>query len=208
MNTAKLLERNAAWAESRTKDDGDYFADMAKGQSPDLLYIGCSDSRVTAEEMMGAGPGEIFVHRNVANVVPNADMNVLSVIEYAVGHLHVKDVVVCGHYECGGVKAGMGNQDLEVLNPWLRNIRDVARLHADELAAIGDEERRYRRLVELNAEEQAVNVIKTEVVQKAMKAGEVKVHAWVFDIATGRIKDLGVDFDRRLEELSGVFGTV
>ena len=208
MNTANILEKNAVWAKSITDKQGDYFTELAKGQSPDLLYIGCSDSRVTAEEMMGAGPGDVFVHRNVANVVPNADMNVLSVVEYAVGHLHVKDIVVCGHYGCGGVKAGMGNADMGVLNPWLRNIRDVYRLHAAELDAIQDEDQRYRRLVELNAYEQAANVLKTEVVQKAVKAGKTKVHAWVFDLATGKINDLGIDFDQEMKDKAQVYGTI
>jgi carbonic anhydrase len=159
-----------------------------------MMYIGCSDSRVTAEDLMGLGPGEVFVHRNIANMVISIDLNVMSVINYAVEHLKVKHVVVCGHYACGGVKAAMQSADLGILNPWLRNIRDVYRLHRDELNAIGDEEKRYDRLVQLNVQEQCVNLIKTAAVQKAHRDRGLTVHGWVFDVHSGKLIDLKIDF--------------
>lgn len=169
MELKKIFENNQAWVQSKLNIDNQYFENLSKGQSPEILYIGCSDSRVTAEDMMGATPGDVFVHRNIANMVPNTDLNVMSVIDYAVTHLKVKHVVVCGHYFCGGVKAAMESSDLGVLNPWLRNIRDVYRIHKNELNAIEDEDARYKRLVELNVQEQCINVIKTAQVQKATK---------------------------------------
>ncbi|MEQ8423428.1 MAG: carbonic anhydrase, partial [Cyclobacteriaceae bacterium] len=146
----EIFENNKKWIAEKKASDKEFFEKLSQGQNPDFLYIGCSDSRATAEELMGAKPGEVFVHRNIANVISNVDLNVMSVINYAVAHLKVKHVVVCGHYFCGGVKAAMQAQDLGILNPWLRNIRDVYRLHKTELNAIADEEKRYMRLVELN----------------------------------------------------------
>src|SRR4051812_11167368 len=148
----KIFESNKKWVEERTRTDADFFEHLAKGQNPEILYIGCSDSRVTAEEMTGVSPGQMFVHRNIANLVPNNDNSSAAVIEYAVDHLQVKYVVVCGHYNCGGIKAAMKPEDLGVLNPWLRNVRDVYRLHKDTLDAITDQEQRYKKLVELNVE--------------------------------------------------------
>lgn len=165
---------------TKTATDKDYFVNLAKDQRPDYLYIGCSDSRVTAEDLMGVNPGEVFVHRNVANLVNSVDLNVMSVINYAVRHLHVKHIIVCGHYNCGGVKAAMQPKDLGILNSWLRNIRDVYRLHQTELDAINQEGDRYNRLVELNVQEQAVNIIKTAAVQTSyVEKGYPLVHGWV-----------------------------
>ena len=191
---ANIFERNREWIKERLAESADYFDKLAAGQEPQILYIGCSDSRVTAEELMGLRPGEVFVHRNIANMVPNADLNVMSVIEYAVTHLEVQHVIVCGHYGCGGVKAAMQSADLGLLNPWLRNIRDVYRLHKRELGAIADDDQRYERLVELNVQEQATNVLKTACVQRAVRLRGLTVHGWVFDLASGEIRDLGIDF--------------
>src|SRR5690606_10953227 len=184
----------------------DYFSLLAQGQKPEILYIGCSDSRATAEELMGAAPGEVFVHRNIANLVGSADLNALSVVEYAIGALHVKRVVVCGHYGCGGVKAAMEAKDLGLINPWLRQIRDVYRLHRAELDAITDLAARYRRLVELNVEEQCINVIKTAILQKSwLRNGTPTVHGWVFDMHTGELVDLHFDFPGKLEEIREIY---
>jgi len=205
MNFDKIFENNKNWVSDKLGQDGDYFTNLAKGQNPDILYIGCSDSRVTAEEMMGAQPGDLFVHRNIANVVSNTDINAMSVINYAVDHLHVKHVVVCGHYGCGGVLAAKQAQDLGILNPWLRNIRDVYRLHIKELNAIEDETKKYDRLVELNVQEQCVNVLKTAEVQLAYEAGKLTVHGWVLDIRTGLIIDLQIDFDQVMDNIREIY---
>ena len=161
---------------------------------------------MSAEDLMGTEPGEVFVHRNVANVVSNIDLNVMSVIDYAVGTLEVKHIVVCGHYFCGGVKAAMQAKDLGLLNPWLRNIRDVYRLHKDELNAIQDEDLKYNRLVELNVEEQCINVIKTAVVQKTyLSGGFPTVHGWVFDVQSGELIDLKINFNEKLHEIQEIY---
>lgn len=202
----RIFANNRKWVASKLDIDPKYFETLAKGQSPEVLYIGCSDSRVTAEELMGAQPGDLFVHRNIANIVGPTDLSALSVIEFAVAHLHVKQVVVCGHYECGGVRAAMQPRDLGILNPWLRNVRDVYRTHLDELDDIKDEQARYRRLVELNVEEQCVNVLKTAVVQRAfLKDGFPSVHGCVFDIHTGELVDLKIDFNAKLERIRDVY---
>src|SRR5690606_10107254 len=167
MDIRKVFSNNEEWIAEKLALDADYFKKLSAGQSPEILYIGCSDSRVTAEDIMGIQPGEAFVHRNIANLVNSVDLNVMSVLNYAVRHLKVNHVVVCGHYNCGGVKAAMQPADLGILNPWLRNIRDVYRLHRDELNGIPDEEKRYDRLVELNVQEQCVNLIKTAAIQEA-----------------------------------------
>src|SRR5690606_24681228 len=161
-----IFENNKQWIQDKLDVDPDYFKSLGKGQNPDVLYIGCSDSRVSSEELMGAKPGEVFVHRNIANMVISIDLNVMSVVNYAIDSLQVKHIIVCGHYACGGVKAAMQPVDLGILNPWLRNIRDVYRLHKDELDLISNEEKKYDRLVELNVEEQCINLIKTAAVQK------------------------------------------
>lgn len=205
MKLNQILEKNKAWVKEKLSTDADYFKNLSKGQSPEILYIGCSDSRVTAEELMGVGPGDAFVHRNIANMVPNTDLNSMSVIEYAVSHLKVKHVVVCGHYFCGGVKAAMESTDLGILNPWLRNIRDVYRTHKKELNAISDEEARYKRLVELNVQEQCINIIKTAPVQKANNERDIFVHGWVFDIHSGNLIDLKIDFDKILADIMEIY---
>lgn len=205
MKLDKLFENNENWIKNKMSTDPKFFDALAKGQNPDLLFIGCSDSRVAAEELMGLGPGDVFVHRNIANMVISIDLNVMSVVNYAVDHLKVKQVVVCGHYACGGVKAAMQSADLGILNPWLRNIRDVYRIHQEELNAIPDEEKRYDRLVELNVQEQCVNLIKTAAVQKANRDRGLEVHGWVFDVRTGRLIDLKIDFDKYLNNIMVIY---
>lgn len=205
-NYKRLIENNRNWIEKMISEDANFFTKLNEGQNPEYLYIGCSDSRVTAEEMVGAGPGEMFVHRNVANLVVNTDLNVMSVIEYAVVHLKVKHIIICGHYNCGGVKAAMQPQDLGLLNPWLRNIRDVYRLHVDELDAIKDEKSRYNRLVELNVREQAINVIKIAAVQREYNARKLPtVHGWVFNLADGKVLDQKIDFEKELRKIQKIY---
>ena len=185
----KLLLENKAWAKEKITDDPDYFKHLADIQRPDFLWIGCSDSRVPANEITGTQPGEIFVHRNIANMVVNTDTNLLSVLEYAVVHLKVRHVIVCGHYGCGGVKASMSNHDFkQVLNMWLRNIKDVYRLHRTELDAIADENLRADRLCELNVKEQVMNLAKTSIIQRAW-AHEQRphLHGWVYGLKDGII---------------------
>ncbi|GFZ89157.1 carbonic anhydrase [Aquaticitalea lipolytica] len=205
MNLDRVFENNEVWIKEKLSTNPKYFDELGEGQSPELLFIGCSDSRVTAEELMGLGPGEAFVHRNIANMVSGTDLNVMSVVEYAVVHLKVNHVVVCGHYACGGVKAAMQSADLGILNPWLRNIRDVYRLHKNKLNAIVSEEDRYDRFVELNVQEQCVNLIKTAAVQKAVRERGLKVHGWVFDIHTGKLVDLKIDFEAILENIREIY---
>ncbi|KQT15534.1 carbonate dehydratase [Chryseobacterium sp. Leaf404] len=201
-----IFENNRKWVESKLGDNPDFFRELASGQTPEYLYIGCSDSRATAEELMGAKPGEVFVHRNIANVVNALDMSAASVVEYAVSHLKVKHIIVCGHYNCGGVKAAMTPQDLGILNPWLRNIRDVYRIHQAELDGIEDAEKRYDRLVELNVLEQCINVIKMACVQERYIAEEYPVvHGWVFDMRTGNIIDLEIDFEKELKDIQKIY---
>src|SRR5690554_453485 len=205
MNIPEIFENNRAWVTKKLNVDPNYFKNLSQGQKPEVLYIGCSDSRVTAEELMGVAPGDAFVHRNIANMVPNTDLSSMSVIDYAVTHLEVKMIVVCGHYYCGGVKAAMQPADLGLLNPWLRNIRDVYRIHEKELNAIDRKSTRYKRLVELNVQEQCINVIKTAAVQKASKVREIAVHGWVFDIHSGKLIDLNIDFDSILKEIKEIY---
>jgi len=205
MKIEDVFKNNKKWIESKLSIDKDYFNKLAQGQSPEFLYIGCSDSRVTAEDLMGVQPGEVFIHRNVANLVNNVDLNVMSVINYSVRHLKVNHIVVCGHYYCGGVKAAMQAKDLGILNPWLRNIRDVYRLHKDELNAIPNEDERYKRLVELNVQEQCVNLIKTAAVQQAHKERGLLVHGWVFDVHNGQLIDLKIDFPSILANIMEIY---
>lgn len=205
MDIKQIFKNNEEWVNEKLATDSNYFNDLSTGQTPEILYIGCSDSRVTAEEIIGAKPGEAFIHRNIANMVPNTDLSSMSVINYAVVHLQVKHIVVCGHYYCGGVKAAMQSADLGILNPWLRGIRDVYRIHKNELDAIIDEEKKYKRLVELNVQEQCVNVIKTADVQKAYNSRGITVHGWVFDINTGKLIDLDIDFDKILANIMEVY---
>jgi len=205
MNVEEVFKNNEKWIAEKLAINPDYFTELSKGQSPEFLYIGCSDSRVTAEDLMGIQPGQAFVHRNVANLVNNVDLNVMTVLNYAVRHLKVNHIVVCGHYNCGGVKAAMQPADLGILNPWLRNIRDVYRIHKDELNAIEDESLRYNRLVELNVQEQCVNLLKTAAVQEAIVNRGLTVHGWVFDIHTGRLIDLKIDFERILKDIKEIY---
>jgi len=202
----QVFENNRRWVAQMNQTHEGFFDELAKGQSPDFLYIGCADSRVPAAKVMGLEPGEVFVHRNVANLVVNTDLNVHSVIDYAVSHLHVDHIVVCGHYGCGGVKAAMGSDDLGLLNPWLREVRDVYRLHREELGAIEDEDARYKRLVELNVQEQCIRVLKTACVQKQyLERKRPTVHGWVFDLHDGLIKDLEISFDDILEGINEIY---
>jgi carbonic anhydrase len=186
----KLLLENKAWATEQVQNDPGYFERLAHLQTPEFLWIGCSDSRVPADKITGTQPGEIFVHRNIANLVIHTDVNLLSVLEYAVVHLKVKHVIVCGHYGCGGVKAAMGNHDFkQVLNMWLRNIKDVYRLYSAELDAIQDETERTNRLVELNVKEQVLHLAKTSIIQRAWKHDNApQLHGWVYGLGDGIIK--------------------
>lgn len=205
MNVGQVFQNNQRWVSEKLNINKDFFKELAKGQTPEFLYIGCSDSRVTAEDMMGAKPGDVFVHRNIANVVSNLDLSSISVINYAVKFLKVNHIVVCGHYNCGGVKAAMETRDLGILNPWLRNIRDVYRMHRGELNAIKDEEAKYKRLVELNVREQCVNVLKAAEVQLAVSERDLKVHGWVFDIGTGKLIDLKINIDNILFGVTEIY---
>jgi len=188
----KLLLENKAWAAEVKADDPEYFTRLAHIQTPQFLWIGCSDSRVPADKITGTQPGEIFVHRNIANMVVHTDVNLLSVLDYAVGHLKVKHVIVCGHYGCGGVKAAMTNHDYKyVLNMWLRNIKDVYRLYSDELEAISDTEQRADRLTELNVKEQVMHLAKTSIIQRAWKQEQrPHLHGWVYGLKDGLIKQV------------------
>jgi len=201
----EVFSNNEKWIQDKLNLDPEYFEKLSKGQNPEFLYIGCSDSRVTAEDMMGLKPGEAFVHRNIANLVNNVDLSVMSVLNYAVRHLKVNHVVVCGHYNCGGVKAAMQPADMGILNPWLRSIRDVYRLHRIELNAIEDLDSRYDRLVELNVQEQCVNLIKTAAVQEAYRERGLVVHGWVLDIRNGKLTDLKIDFEKELGSIIEIY---
>jgi len=185
----KLLLENKAWASEKIEDDADFFKRLSLLQTPEFLWIGCSDSRVPANEITGTQPGEIFVHRNIANMVVHTDVNLLSVLDYAVNHLKVKHVIVCGHYGCGGVKAAMTNHDYKaVLNMWLRNIKDVYRHNREELNDIADEERKFDRLVELNVREQVFHLAQTAIIQKAWKnENRPHLHGWVYGLKDGLI---------------------
>jgi carbonic anhydrase len=185
----KLLLENKAWAGERVETDPEYFERLAKIQQPEFLWIGCSDSRVPANEITGTQPGEIFVHRNIANMVVHTDLNLLAVLDYAVQHLKVKHVIVCGHYGCGGVKAAMSHHNMGIINKWLRNIKDVYRYHERELLNIQDEDQRVNRLVELNVQEQVLNLAKTSIVQKAWKSeNRPHLHGWVYGLSNGLLK--------------------
>jgi len=200
-----IFNNNREWIAEKLSKDSEYFKKLAGEQTPEILYIGCSDSRVTTGDLMGIEPGDMFVHRNIANMVSNTDLSAMSVINYAISYLKVKHVVICGHYNCGGVKAAMQAKDMGILNPWLRNIRDVYRLHKDELNAIDDEEQKYNRLVELNVQEQCVNLIKTAEVQQALRHGQITIHGWVFDIHTGHIIDMKINFNRILKDIMEIY---
>lgn len=208
MDIEQIFENNRNWIVKQLKIDNEYFEKLSDGQSPEFLYIGCSDSRVSAEELMGIEPGKVFVHRNIANMVPNTDLNSMSVINYAVVHLKVNHIVVCGHYGCGGVHAAMQQSDLGILNPWLRNIRDVYRIHQKTLDKITNEEEKYKKLVELNVQEQCINVIKTAEVQKANRERDLKVYGWIFDIHSGKLIDLNINFTEILKDITTIYKIV
>ncbi|MBK6343745.1 MAG: carbonate dehydratase [Flavobacteriales bacterium] len=187
----KLLLNNKAWAENTVSQDPDFFHRLEKIQRPEFLWIGCSDSRVPANEITGTNPGEIFVHRNIANMVVHTDLNLLSVLQYAVEYLKVKHVIVCGHYGCGGVQAAMTNQSLGLINKWLRNIKDVYRLHKDEVDAQPTEQDRLDRMVELNVQEQVFDLMKTSIIQKAWKdRGGPHLHGWAYRLSDGIVKPI------------------
>ena len=187
----KLLLENKAWAAEKIADDADFFNRLANIQSPEYLWIGCSDSRVPANEITGTQPGEIFVHRNIANMVVHTDLNLLSVLQYAVEVLKVKHVIVCGHYGCGGVKAAMTHQSLGIINKWLRNIKDVYRIHSAEIDKISDEEGKINKMVELNVQEQVLNLAKTSIIQKAWKHENAPhLHGWVYGLHNGIINPI------------------
>src|SRR5258706_5063265 len=192
----RLLTNNRLWAAGVRSREPDYFTKLSQIQVPEFLWIGCSDSRVPANQITGLAPGEVFVHRNVANIVVHADLNCLSVLQYAVDVLKVKHVIVCGHYGCGGMKAAHDNIKLGLIDNWLRHVQDVGQKHRDALAAIQGRERRIARLCELNVIEQAVNVAQTTVVQDAWARGqELTVHGWAYDLNDGVIRDLKMSMD-------------
>jgi len=201
----KMLENNKKWVASKLEKDPDYFLKLSKGQQPPVLWIGCSDSRVPANEIIGAEPGEVFVHRNIANMVVHSDMNLLSVLDYAVNVLKVRHIIVCGHYGCGGVQAAMTNKHIGLIDNWIRHIKDVYRFHSSELNSIVDETERFNRFVELNVVEQVLDLAKTSIVQGAWENNQdLHVHGWVYDVADGIINDLGISI-KNDETLSDVY---
>ncbi len=201
-----IFERNKEWVEKCKALDKSYFEKLSLGQNPDYLYIGCSDSRVSVEELMGVKPGELFVHRNIGNIVVNTDSNVNAVVQYAVEHLKVKHIIICGHYECGGIKAAMHPEDMGQLNGWLQTIRDVYHIHRKELNAIESLSERYDRLVELNVREQCINIMKIDHVQRSWTEREYPhVHGWIFDVRTGELKDLGLNTRELFNEVEDIY---
>jgi carbonic anhydrase len=202
----QIFEGNHAWITDKLEKDPDYFEKLSKGQHPEFLYIGCSDSRVTAEDLMGAEPGEIFIHRNIANLVIPTDNNINAVIQYAVEYLKVKHIIVCGHYECGGVKAALQPSDMGQLNSWLQTLRDVYRIHRAELESISDDKKRFDRLVELNVQEQCINIIKIDHVQKMWyKTGFPTIHGWVFNVRNGKLIDLKLNMLQVFGEIRSIY---
>lgn len=201
----KLLDNNKKWVDDKLSQDPEFFKKLSSGQKPPVLWIGCADSRVPANEIIGAQPGEVFVHRNIANMVVHSDMNMLSVLDYAVNVLQVKHVIVCGHYGCGGVQTAMTNKHVGLIDNWIRHIKDVYRFHQDELNAIADEKQRFDRFVELNVVEQVLDLAKTSIVQGAWERGQdIHVHGWVYDISDGLINDLDITI-RDNTSLSAVY---
>jgi carbonic anhydrase len=187
----KLLDNNKHWAEAVVKDDPEFFSRLSNVQKPEFLWIGCSDSRVPADRITGTQPGEIFVHRNIANMVIHTDMNLLAVLEYAVDHLEVNHIIVCGHYGCGGVKAAMSRHNFDLINKWIRNIKDVYRMHRDTIDYQTKADERLNKLIELNVEEQVMNLAKTSIVQKSWKSKKKpEIHGWVYSLEDGLIKEI------------------
>ena len=206
MNFNRIFENNKKWVAEKLYNDPEYFTHLAKGQSPEYLYIGCSDSRVTAEDLMGVQPGEVFIHRNIANLVVGTDTNINAVVQYAVEHLKIKHIIVCGHYECGGVKAALNPSDMGQLNSWLQTLRDVYRYHQAELDAIQDQTQRFDRLVELNVQEQCVNIIKIDHVQRMWyKTGFPTIHGWVFNVRNGELIDLKLNMGSIFKEFRQIY---
>lgn len=200
-----LLEGNRQWVKEMLEKNPNFFKSLVEQQTPEVLWIGCSDSRVPANEITRTQPGDIFVHRNIANMVVHSDMNMLSVLDYSVNILKVKHVIVCGHYGCGGVKAAMGNGQNGLVDNWLRHIKDVYRVYSDELGAIKDEEERVKRFVELNVIEQVFNVSKTSIIQNNWKDRNYPIiHGWVYSLETGIIKDLNVSIQNQ-QDLPPIF---
>lgn len=200
-----LFENNASWVESKKEKDPEYFLKTARDQLPNYLWIGCSDSRVPANEIIGLEPGEVFVHRNVANLFPHTDFNCLSVLEFAIDMLKIEHVIVCGHYNCGGVKAAMTDHQLGLVDNWLRNIRDVYAANKQELEQMVDEGNRYNRLVELNVLQQVKNICHTTIVQEAWHRKQpLTVHGWVYDLETGKLKDLNINLSS-IEEVDAIY---
>jgi carbonic anhydrase len=201
----QLLANNKKWVQKQLDENPEFFNELAKGQQPPLLWIGCADSRVPANEIIGAKPGEVFVHRNIANMVVHSDMNMLSVLDYAVNALKVRHVIVCGHYGCGGVKAAMGNQSIGIIDNWVRHIKDVYRFHKTELDAIEDENEKFDAFVEFNVKEQVLDLAKTSIVQAAWKNNQpLYLHGWVYGINSGIVKDLNVNITSN-EDLEEVY---
>jgi carbonic anhydrase len=193
----RLLDQNRAWAETIKASDPEFFASLAEQQNPDFLWIGCSDSRVPATQLVGMVPGEMFVHRNVANVVVHTDFNCLSVMQYAVDVLQVNHIIVCGHHGCGGVKAALDNLQFGLIDNWLRHVQDVMHVHHEELVKIEDESMRLDRLCELNVIEQVMSVSRTTIVQNAWQRGqELAIHGWIYGLQDGLLRDLGVSINR------------
>jgi carbonic anhydrase len=201
----KLLDNNKDWVVKSLEKDPEFFSRLANGQQPPILWIGCSDSRVPANEIIGAQPGEVFVHRNIANMVIHTDMSMLSVLDYAVNVLKVKHVIVCGHYGCGGVQAALTNKHIGLIDNWIRHIKDVYRFHQDELNAIEDEKTKFNRFVELNVFEQVYDLAKTSIMQTAWeREQEVHIHGWVYDVKDGLINDLKITLKNN-DSLSEVY---
>jgi carbonic anhydrase len=202
---SQILENNKKWVETSLEKDPNYFKHLAEGQHPPLLWIGCSDSRVPANEIIGAKPGDVFVHRNIANMVIHSDMNMLSVLDYAVNVLKVKHVIVCGHYGCGGVKAAMGNESIGIIDNWIRHIKGIYRLHNVYLDSILNETERFNKFVELNVKEQVYDLAKTSIVQGAWKNGQdLMLHGWVYGLNSGFVTDLNVNISSQ-QELDSVY---
>jgi len=192
----KLLENNRNWVNNKLSTDPGYFDKLSNIHEPKVLWIGCSDARVPANEIIGTSPGDVFVHRNISNMVVHSDMNMLSVLSYAVEVLKVQHIIVCGHYACGGIQAAMSNKSLGLIDNWLRHIKDVYRTYAEELEGISDSKKRYERLVELNVKQQVYNLCKTSIVQSAWQKGEFPyIHGWVYDVHDGIVKDMDVTFN-------------
>ncbi len=191
----QLLENNRKWVDRQLEMDPNFFSDLAKGQNPPILWIGCSDSRVPANEIIGAKPGDVFVHRNIANMVVHSDMSMLSVLDYAVNVLKVKHIIVCGHYGCGGVATAMTNKQVGLIDNWIRHIKDVYRFRKYDIESISDNEERFNRFVEINVEEQVQNLAKTSILQNAWANGQsVHIHGWVYSIADGLVRDMDTHY--------------